>query len=86
MEIGLETKRLDGVVSEIVSMKGAWSTDGAEHWSTARIVRDDDGHYRMHLPAQALVKGGTVALHVTAKDADGNSVDQILNNAFKVKS
>jgi hypothetical protein len=86
MEIGLETKRLDGVVSKIVSMKGAWSTDGGEHWSTARVVRGDDGHYRMHLPAGALVKGGTVALHVTAKDADGNSVDQILNNAFKVKS
>jgi hypothetical protein len=40
----------------------------------------------MHLPAEALVKGGTVALHVTAKDADGNAVDQILNNAFKVKN
>ncbi|MFJ8726474.1 S8 family peptidase [Streptomyces sp. NPDC093269] len=86
MEIGLAAKRLDGVTAKIASMTGAWSTDRGEHWSTARVVRDDDGQYRMHLPAQALVKGGTVALHVTAKDADGNSVDQILNNAFEVKS
>ncbi|MEU6323368.1 S8 family serine peptidase [Streptomyces sp. NPDC047009] len=86
MEIGLATKRLDGVTAKIASMTGAWSTDGGGHWTTARMVRGDDGQYRMHLPAEALVKGGTVALHVTAKDADGNSVDQILNNAFKVKS
>ncbi|WP_345656681.1 S8 family peptidase [Streptomyces siamensis] len=85
MEIGLTAQRIAGAgPSKVTAMKAAWSTDGGTQWHNVQLVRTGDGRYRMHLPAAALVKGGTVSLHVSARDAGGSSIDQVLPKAFFV--
>lgn len=42
----------------------------------------EDGRYHGVLPGSALAAGQMVALHVTARDADGGSIDQTLNEAI----
>ncbi|MCW2641180.1 MAG: in-like serine protease [Dactylosporangium sp.] len=61
-----------------------YSTDGGKTWSDLRVLGGEEGRSFALLPASALTAGHAVSLHLTARDKDGNSVDQTLIDAVPV--
>ncbi|MFL6054016.1 MAG: hypothetical protein ACJ72W_14025 [Actinoallomurus sp.] len=87
LPIRLDAYRPAGAApSKVTSLQAFWSTDGGAHWQSLQANRTGDGRYNAVLPAAALAKSGTLSLHVTAKDAGGSTVDQVLPTAFHVAS
>ncbi|MGX1544949.1 S8 family serine peptidase [Streptomyces adustus] len=74
----------DAASSRVVSLDVSYSTDGGAHWQQLK-GQAKDGRFFGVLPAKALTAGHTVALHVTAKDDAGSSIDQKLNDGIVVK-
>ncbi|MFD9129999.1 S8 family serine peptidase, partial [Kitasatospora sp. NPDC059571] len=86
LRIGFDAHRAPGAApSRVTSLQASWSTDGGATWHQLHTTRTgDDGGYEAVLPAEALRAGGTVALHVTAADDGGSTVDQVLPTGFHV--
>jgi hypothetical protein len=69
--------------SRIVATHFAYSTDGGKTWTDLRVLGGEGRGFGL-LPASALTAGHAVSLHLTARDKDGNSVDQTLIDAVPV--
>jgi subtilase family protein len=69
--------------SRITSLTVTYSTDGGHSWQKLNGALHD-GRYHGVLPGSALTASQMVALHVTARDADGGTIDQTLNEAILV--
>ncbi|MEU1415221.1 S8 family serine peptidase [Streptomyces sp. NPDC005731] len=67
--------------SRITSLEVTYSTDGGKTWHKPNGAMED-GRYQGVLPGSALAAGQMVALHVTARDAEGGTIDQTLNEAI----
>jgi hypothetical protein len=70
--------------TRIVAAHLGYSTDGGKTWSDLRVLGGEEGRSFALLPASALTAGRAVSLHLTARDKDGNSVDQTLIDAVPV--
>ncbi|MGI5144735.1 S8 family peptidase [Streptomyces sp. CA-106110] len=82
LPVTVDAHRLAGAQpSRITSLKVAYSTDGGKTWQNLNGEMKD-GRYHGVLPGSALAAGHMVALHVTAQDADGGTIDQTLNEAI----
>lgn len=65
----------------------AWVTgDGGSTWTAASAAPLGDGGYAFLAPRKALAPGGFLGLRVTAVDATGTAVDQVLPRAVPVTS
>jgi hypothetical protein len=66
----------------------AWtSVDGGAHWVPARAVRADNGGYRVTVwnPRSTEAASGRVSIKVEAWDRDGNTVEQVLDQAYALR-
>jgi subtilisin family serine protease len=68
----------------VTAVTVTYSTDAGTTWQPLRDAADSPGRFNAVLPGDALRSNSYVALHVTAQDADGNSIDQTLNQAVLV--
>ncbi|MBM9506181.1 hypothetical protein [Actinacidiphila acididurans] len=75
----------DGIGSHaaITSASVDVSFDGGTTWQHA-VVGGQDGHYTAHWPNPASARGTSPALRVTATDADGGSITQVVDNAYAI--
>ncbi|MBY8880686.1 hypothetical protein [Actinacidiphila acidipaludis] len=75
----------DGIGSHaaITSTSVDVSFDGGATWQPA-VVGGHDGHYTAHWPNPASARGTSPALRVTATDADGGSITQVVDNAYTI--
>lgn len=84
LPLTVDAHRLAGAQpSRITSLQVTYSTDGGKTWHKPN-GETQDGRYHGVLPSGALAAGQIVALHITARDADGGSIDQTLNEAILV--
>ncbi|SEG95418.1 hypothetical protein SAMN05216223_13352 [Actinacidiphila yanglinensis] len=73
----------DGIGSHaaITSASVDVSFDGGTTWQHA-VAGGRDGHYTAHWRNPASARGTSPALRVTATDADGGSITQVIDNAY----
>ncbi|MGW2934458.1 S8 family serine peptidase [Streptomyces sp. NPDC001156] len=83
--LGLTVRMQDGLATPRgVTLKVEASYDDGQTWTTARTARHDgDGQFTANVTRPSSVHGDAyVTLRVTATDAAGNSVQQIVNRAY----
>lgn len=75
----------DGIGSHaaITSASVDVSFDGGTTWQRA-VGGGHDGHYTAHWHNPAAARGTSPALRVTATDADGGSITQVVDNAYTI--
>ncbi|MEW2619325.1 hypothetical protein [Streptomyces sp. NPDC048106] len=83
LDVGHQTYDGIGSHAAITSASVDVSLDGGTTWQPA-VVGGHDGHYTAHWPNPASARGTSPALRVTATDADGGSITQVVDNAYTI--
>lgn len=83
LDVGHQT--FDGIGSHaaITSTSVDVSFDGGATWQPA-VLGGHDGHYNASWRNPASARGTSPALRVTATDADGGSITQVIDNAYTI--
>jgi hypothetical protein len=76
-----------GSAARLTGLRLWTSPDGGAHWQQADTVRTGTDAYRVAVrnPKLADTKSGTVSLKVEAWDAAGNSVQQVIDQAYALR-
>lgn len=71
----------------IAGLKLWASYDGGQHWTQAQVRDEGDGHFRVKLvhPPSQKRPGDRVTLKVEAWDVDGNRLEQVTYDAFRLR-
>lgn len=72
-----------GSRSPITTATVSVSFDGGQTWQPA-TVDGTAGHYQASWPNPSGAQGSTPAIKVTATDADGNAISQVVDNAYTI--
>ncbi|GIJ57635.1 peptidase [Virgisporangium aurantiacum] len=77
-----------GSAAKLAGLRAWTSVDGGAHWVPARAVRADNGGYRVTVwnPRVADAPSGRVSIRIEAWDRDGNAVQQVLDQAYALRT
>ncbi|HEX6324954.1 MAG TPA: S8 family serine peptidase [Jiangellaceae bacterium] len=84
LELDVSHKSGSQAPESVESMSVWWSLDDGETWSPATTRQSGPTSYDAVIPGNVLAAGDALSLRVSATDADGNSIDQIVIGIFPV--
>lgn len=81
-QVTITTSRLDPTAPAITSLQVWTSVDGGKTWAPASTVNHHGSYVASYVVPQVSATDGAVSIKVTAKDAGGNDITQVITDAI----